>query len=68
MTGTRIYLVSSVDGSEHHLVRAALRQHAMRVVQEKRYTVRVASQADMEKHLMAGLRVELASDEPDLDE
>ena len=61
-TNTRVYLVSTTDGNEHHLVRAALKQTAMRYVQEKRYTVRIASQDDMVEHLTAGVKVETATD------
>lgn len=53
---TRIYTVS--DGNTDRLVRATHPSHALTHVARSAYTVRVATQADLETLLLSGAKVE----------
>jgi len=57
-TTTRIYTVS--DGNTERLVRTTHPSHALMHVATAAYTVRVATQEDLETLLPAGVKVEQA--------
>lgn len=62
-TPTRIYVVTE-DGASPRLVRATYSSTAIRHASFERFRARVATQADLEKLITAGVRVEHASEHP----
>lgn len=62
-TPTRIYVVTE-DGASPRLVRATYSSTAIRHASFLRFQARVATQADLEKLITAGVRVELANEHP----
>lgn len=64
MATTRIYVVTE-NGVNPRLVRATYRATAMRHAAATRFKARIATQADLEKLITSGVRVELADEAPD---
>jgi hypothetical protein len=62
---TRIYVVEKTDGTSERLVRASHKFGAHRHVTLSEYGTRLASQADLERLLGAGVKVESAKADPD---
>lgn len=57
---TRIYLVKSADGSERHLVRAALPAQAVRHISGQRYKAALPSQEELIDLAIAGAKIQVA--------
>lgn len=61
---TRTYVVADADGKNERLVRASYRHMAERHVAAQLFRSRIASKDDLERLLVAGVRIEQASDKP----
>lgn len=61
-TPTRIYVVTE-NGLNPRLIRATFRATAMRHAASTRFRARIATQADLEKLITSGVRVEVADTE-----
>ena len=64
MATTRIYVVTE-NGVNPQLVRATFRATAMRHAAATRFKARIATQADLEKLITSGVRVEQADESPE---
>lgn len=62
MAATRIYVVTE-NGLNPRLVRATYRATAIRHAAATRFKARIATQADLEKLIVSGVRVEVAADD-----